>query len=114
MSLRAKKLVRARQHRSSARRFVLMVQRSHQHIDALLYSLDEKRVLGSVSTKSKALQKSLSYGGNCKAAYAVGQAFAELAKSKGIQSVAFDRNGFRFTGRVSQLAQGARDAGLEI
>jgi large subunit ribosomal protein L18 len=44
----------------------------------------------------------------------VGQAVAERAKNKGIESVVFDRGGFRYTGRVKALADGAREGGLEF
>ena len=44
----------------------------------------------------------------------VGQAVAERAKGKGIEAVVFDRGGFRYTGRVKALADGAREGGLEF
>jgi large subunit ribosomal protein L18 len=44
----------------------------------------------------------------------VGKAVAERAKSKGIDSVVFDRGGFRYTGRVKALADGAREGGLKF
>jgi large subunit ribosomal protein L18 len=44
----------------------------------------------------------------------VGQTVAERAKSKGIEAVVFDRGGFRYTGRVKALADGAREGGLEF
>lgn len=44
----------------------------------------------------------------------VGQAVAKRAKSKGIEAVVFDRGGFRYTGRVKALADGAREGGLQF
>lgn len=44
----------------------------------------------------------------------VGQTVAERAKNKGINAVVFDRGGFRYTGRVKALADGAREGGLEF
>jgi large subunit ribosomal protein L18 len=44
----------------------------------------------------------------------VGQVLAERAKGKGITAVVFDRGGFRYTGRVKALADGAREGGLEF
>lgn len=44
----------------------------------------------------------------------VGQTVAERAKSKGIDAVVFDRGGFRYTGRIKALADGAREGGLEF
>ena len=53
-------------------------------------------------------------GGNCSAATQVGKAIAEKAKGLGITTVAFDRNGYRFHGRIKALAQAAREAGLKF
>jgi len=44
----------------------------------------------------------------------VGKAVAERAKDKGIEMVVFDRGGFRYTGRVKALADGAREGGLDF
>ena len=44
----------------------------------------------------------------------VGKAVAERAKDKGIEAVVFDRGGFRYTGRVKALADGAREGGLDF
>lgn len=44
----------------------------------------------------------------------IGKVLAERAKAKGIQSVVFDRGGYRYTGRVKALADGAREGGLEF
>ncbi len=44
----------------------------------------------------------------------IGQALAERAKAKGIKQVVFDRGGYRYTGRVKALADGAREGGLEF
>ena len=51
-------------------------------------------------------------GGNVEAARRVGQAIAERAREKGIETVVFDRGGFRYHGRVKALADAAREAGL--
>lgn len=57
--------------------------------------------------KAKGLKKS-------EQAKLVGQAVAERAKGKGIQTVVFDRGGFKYVGRVKALADAARDAGLKF
>jgi len=44
----------------------------------------------------------------------VGKAVAERAVSKGVKAVVFDRGGFKYTGRVKSLADGAREGGLEF
>jgi large subunit ribosomal protein L18 len=54
------------------------------------------------------------YTGNADAASLVGKAIAEKSKSAGITSVAFDRSGFRYHGRVKALADAARESGLEF
>jgi large subunit ribosomal protein L18 len=53
-------------------------------------------------------------GGNAGAAALVGKRVAEKAKIAGIESVAFDRGGFRYHGRVKALAEAAREAGLKF
>ena len=53
-------------------------------------------------------------GGNVEAARKVGQMVAERAKAKGIENVVFDRGGYIYHGRVAELAEGAREGGLEF
>lgn len=53
-------------------------------------------------------------GGNKEAAKKLGGIIAERAKDKGITSVVFDRGGYLYHGRVSELAAGAREGGLEF
>ncbi len=53
-------------------------------------------------------------GGNVEAAVVVGTAIAERCKTSGIESVAFDRSGFKYHGRVKALADAAREAGLKF
>lgn len=64
------------------------------------------------SSQNKAMAEAVKYGGNKAAADQVGTALASAAKAKGIEKVAFDRNGYRFHGRVQALADAARKAGL--
>ena len=52
--------------------------------------------------------------GNIDAASIVGKLVAERAVAAGVTSVAFDRNGFKYHGRVKALADAAREAGLEF
>ena len=54
------------------------------------------------------------YGGNKEAAKKVGEAIAKKALDKGIDTVAFDRGGFLYHGRVKELAEGARESGLKF
>ena len=88
----------------------LSVFRSGRHIYAQL--IDDVRgvTLASASTGGKGS----SGGGNCAAAETVGTAIAERAGAAGIKSVVFDRNGYKYHGRVKALADAARKGGLEF
>ncbi len=99
----------------------LTVHRSNLHIYANVISEDGTRVLASASTVEPDLRKDLAgdaratgKGGNVAAAAAVGKRIAEKAKAAGIDTVAFDRSGFRYHGRVKALAEAAREAGLQF
>jgi len=72
------------------------------------------RVLASASTLESEVRKDVKNGGNAAAAAVVGKRIAERAKALGIESVAFDRSGFRFHGRVKALAEAAREGGLKF
>jgi large subunit ribosomal protein L18 len=73
---------------------------------------DSKTVLAQASTLDKDLRSDAT--GNVAAAAAVGKLVAERAKAAGVTSVAFDRSGFRYHGRVKALAEAAREGGLEF
>ncbi|MEM7279770.1 MAG: 50S ribosomal protein L18, partial [Pseudomonadota bacterium] len=66
------------------------------------------------STLEAEVRKGVKSGGNVEAAVIVGARIAEKAKAAGIDSVAFDRSGFRYHGRVKALADAAREAGLKF
>lgn len=88
----------------------LTVFRSLKHIYAQVINDLDGTTLASASSKDKSGAAS----GNCKGAEAVGKAVAERAKSAGVKAVVFDRNGYRYHGRVASLAKGARAGGLEF
>lgn len=92
----------------------LSIYRSSRHIYAQVISGKDNTVLASASTVEKALSDSLTYTGNADAATAVGKLVAERAQKNGIESVAFDRSGFKYHGRVKALAEAAREAGLQF
>jgi large subunit ribosomal protein L18 len=75
-------------------------------------------VLASASTVEPAIRAQLGgasgKGGNVSAAALVGKSIAEKAIAAGIASVAFDRSGFQYHGRVKALAEAAREAGLQF
>ncbi len=92
----------------------LTVHRTPRHIYAQVIDSETNKVVAAASTVQKSLASKLKGTGNCDAAVAVGKAIAEKAKAAGIESVAFDRSGFRFHGRVKALADAAREAGLKF
>jgi large subunit ribosomal protein L18 len=90
----------------------LSVFRSSRHIYAQIIDDLAGVTLASAGTCSKNLRSDLSKGGNKKAAEAVGVAIAKQAMSVGIKCVSFDRNRYRYHGRVKALAEAARKTGL--
>ncbi len=111
------RLRRARRSRAKIRELAvprLSVHRTPRHIYAQIISADGRSVLASASTVQKELRSKMKNTGNVEAAVEVGQAIAEKAKAAGVESVAFDRSGFRFHGRVKALADAAREAGLQF
>lgn len=102
-----KKIAELRVHR-------LAVHRSNLHIYANIISPEGDRVLVSASTLEPEVRKELANGGNIAAASIIGKRVAEKAKAAGIETVAFDRSGFRYHGRVKALADAAREAGLKF
>jgi len=92
----------------------LSVHRTPQHIYAQVIGPDGGTVLAAASTLETEVRKGVKSGGNVEAAAIVGARIAEKAKAAGIESVAFDRSGFRYHGRVKALADAAREAGLKF
>ena len=72
------------------------------------------RTLVSASTVDKELRGTLKGMKKSEQAKAIGKVVAERAKSKGIDSVVFDRGGYRYIGRIKALADGAREGGLQF
>jgi large subunit ribosomal protein L18 len=92
----------------------LTVTRSLQHIYAQLIDDVAGRTLVEACSVSKELRGALKYGGNKAAAGAVGKLLGQRALAKGIKAAVFDRNGYKFHGRVKALADAAREAGLKV
>ncbi len=92
----------------------LSIYRSSRHIYAQVISSVNNEVIASASTVEKSMRDNLAYTGNVDAAAEVGRLVAKRAKDKGVESVAFDRSGFKYHGRVKALAEAARDAGLNF
>jgi large subunit ribosomal protein L18 len=113
----ASRLRRARQTRLRIRdngAVRLSVHRTNSHIYAQLSTSGGDKVLATASTAEKEVRAQLKNGGNRKAAELVGARIAEKAKQAGIETVAFDRAGYRYHGRVKALAEAARAGGLKF
>ena len=111
------RLRRARQTRLKIREVGavrLTVHRTNAHIYAQITSPTGDKILATASSVEKEVRAQLKHGGNKKAAEAVGKRIAAKAKDKGIESVAFDRGGYRYHGRVKALADAARAGGLKF
>ncbi len=103
-----------RQVIGTAERPRMTVFRSSKHIYVQLIDDIRGQTLAAASSVAKDVKAKLPYGGNKKAAEAVGQRIAEVAKEKGIAKVAFDRGHYRYHGRIKALADAARKGGLDF
>ena len=96
----------------TAERPRLSVFRSNRHIYAQIVDDFAGVTLASTSTRAAGMRKEVRKGGDKAAGEAVGTAIAKQATSVGIKCVRFDRNRYRYHGRVKALADAARKAGL--
>lgn len=92
----------------------LTVYRSNCHIYAQVISGCGSKVVASASTAEADVRKDVPNGGNKAAAAVVGKLIAERAKAAGVETVAFDRSGFHYHGRIKALAEAAREGGLKF
>ena len=92
----------------------LCVYRSNKNISVQIIDDVNGVTLASASSLDKELKSEIAYGGNKEAAKKVGDAIGKRALEKGIETVCFDRGGFLYHGRVKELADGARSAGLKF
>jgi len=95
----------------TAERPRLAVYRSNKNISAQIIDDVKGITLVAASTVEASFE---GIGSNKEAAKKIGQIIAERAKAKGIEKVVFDRGGYIYHGRVSELAAGAREAGLDF
>ncbi|SRR5437867_7647676 len=115
-----KKVARARRSRKTRLRIAvqcanrLVVSRSNWHIYAQIIAPSGDKVLASASTAESDMKKDVKNGGNKAAATVIGKRIAEKAKALGIDTVAFDRSGYKYHGRVKALAEAAREGGLKF
>ena len=92
----------------------LSVFRSVSEIYAQVIDDMEGNTLVSASSIDNELRGKMNGLKKIEQAHLVGKAVAQRAKDKGIEMVVFDRGGFRYTGRVKALADGAREGGLDF
>ncbi|MCD6267668.1 MAG: 50S ribosomal protein L18 [Thermotogaceae bacterium] len=90
----------------------LCVFRSNKHIYAQIIDDTIGHTLVSASTLDPELREKLQKTWNKEAAREVGKLIAKRALEKGIKKVVFDRGGYKYHGRVKELAEGAREGGL--
>ena len=98
----------------TAERPSLSVVRSSKNIYAQIIDDVNRVTLVSASSLDEAVKRAVSYTGNKEAAKKVGELVAKKAAEKGITEVVFDRGGYIYHGRVLELAEGAREAGLKF
>ncbi|BGI50752.1 MAG: 50S ribosomal protein L18 [Arsenophonus endosymbiont of Ceratovacuna japonica] len=115
-----KKLARIRRATCARKKFhelgatSLVVHRTSRHIYAQVIILNGSKTIIAASTTEKVINKKVKYTGNKESAAIVGELIAKRALKKGIKEVSFDRSGFKYHGRVQELANAARKAGLQF
>lgn len=99
----------------------LSVHRTNKHIYAQIFSICGTKVLASASTVELEVRQALNAdadkkapGGTKVAAAFVGKRIAERGLSVGVKRVGYDRSGNRYHGRIAEVGQAAREAGLEF
>ncbi len=117
MEKKTARMRRARRARMKIRElgvYRLCVHRTPRHTYAQVIAPGGGEVVAAASTLQADVAEALAGTGNIDAAKAVGRMIAERAKAAGVTTVAFDRSGFKFHGRVKALAEAARESGLEF
>ena len=92
----------------------LNLRRSLKNLFVQIIDDSKGATLLSASTADKDFKKKAAYGGNIKAAAALGDLVAQMAKGKSISKVVFDRGGYDYHGRIKAFAEAARKGGLEF
>jgi large subunit ribosomal protein L18 len=95
-------------------RLRLSVHRSERNMSVQIIDDKAGKTLVSASTLEADLRKKLKTGANKEAAKAIGTLVAERAIKAGIKEVVFDRGGYIYHGRIKELAEAAREAGLSF
>ncbi|MCL2645650.1 MAG: 50S ribosomal protein L18 [Phycisphaerales bacterium] len=100
--------------RGTTERPRLSIFRSVKNIYAQVIDDTTGKTLVAASSLEKDVRGTMKHGGNKGAAAEIGKTIAAKAIAKGVTQVAFDRNGYRYHGRVKALADAARKAGLKF
>jgi len=121
MAKNSRSIARARRHGRVRKNLIGTTERPRLNVFKSLGGIyaqviDDQagRTLLSASTVDRELREKMKGLKKAEQAKLVGQALAERAKDKGIQAVVFDRGGYRYSGRVKALADGAREGGLQF
>ena len=117
MDKKSSRIRRSRKTRAKIRELGvdrLTVFRTPRHTYAQIISGETGNVIVTASTLTKEVKEGLKHTGNVNAAQAIGKVIAEKAKVAGIESVAFDRSGYKYHGRIKALADAAREHGLKF
>jgi large subunit ribosomal protein L18 len=109
--LRRKKRIR-KKISGTAEKPRLCVFKSLKNMYAQIVDDATGKVVTGVSTLTTEVKGGIKYGGNAASAKKVGETIAKKALDLGIKEIVFDRNGFKYHGRVKALAEGAREGGL--
>ena len=114
-----KEIARQMRHKRSRKKLIgskekprLSVHRSLSNLDVQFIDDINETTLCFASTLDPKIKEKTKYGGNVKAAQALGEVAAGLAKAKGINKVIFDRGGYIYHGRIKAFAESARKNGL--
>lgn len=92
----------------------MSVFRSNKNISVQIIDDNDGKTIVSASTIDKDIRENIANGGNKDAAKKLGEIIAKRALDKNIDTVVFDRNGFRYHGRIKELADSARQSGLKF
>jgi large subunit ribosomal protein L18 len=90
------------------------VFRSNKNMYCQLIDDEAQRTVACASTMEKEMREKMTKSGNKEAAREIGKRIAQKAKALGIDKVHFDRAGYKYHGRVKEMAEGAREGGLKF
>ncbi|MBS3809449.1 MAG: 50S ribosomal protein L18 [Desulfobacterales bacterium] len=113
MRIKRKKRIR-KKVKGTAERPRLTVFRSARHIYAQVIDDIDGQTLVSASTLEKEVRDRGGFENKVAAAGEIGKLIAQRASNKGISTVVFDRNGYKYHGRVKAVSEGAREKGLHF